>query len=1033
MSPTAGGIAPWAGASFELRLGAEFCVYMLAGDEAGLSPGAVSQVQPQAPKAIDDMVVRFGSGNIWAVQAKAGSLSLSWEGEFGKALRQLFRGVASGQIDPEDTRDRAILAVEDTASGTVKAFGRWLDKAQKQVSWADLEEASTSKQEMEFLKGIKALLEAPDEKLLPFLKALHIRQAPGFDQMADNLRAMLVRSCGVPASQAESALDIILAQVAHAAPLRGQIQPKDLIDALGAIPALWPSSEFAFRILDRPREEDIDRNPVRPAYVERPELALADPEKGVLVVGKKGGGKTRALARLAGGDMPALVVYGDIREGQVEMLLAAARRLDRLGSYQLIWDDVQKSPKAFSIALERLARRGDKARVLASCRRENLRQVQEVVSEDLLGRLAPIDLLDLQLPQAYVMAGSVALALGLNMDGAAQEALARHIVAGDGGPLFALASAALIKGRLGGVDRVRAGDVSGLPPDLVDVWKRLYAGLEDRSHMQSLLRTLRLLQKIGCPAEEKLVQMIYKEMMERGREDLRKAIEALEGLWIRRQESTIHSHAVSLEAVPWEEDMLHELEDLARGDGDDLGLGLLRGSISSYIQKKVPTTTEKRVRKDLLQRAAELGELAIKSFRLQGHEAHLGTALSNTSNALSELAGLETSREGRQKLLQKAIDYDEEAIEICRGMGLIAIVSMSLNNASNRCSDLAGLETNRDRKEKLMQKAIIYIEEAINIRRSLGLMADVADSLNNASIRYSELAGFETSQEGRWKLLKKAVEHIEESIKIHRDLGLMANVATSLSNASNRYSELAGFETSQEKRLRFLKQGTIYIEEAISIRRDLGLMANVAISLSNASNRYSELAGFETSQEGRWRLLKEAIEYLEESIKIHRDQGLMADVAASLNSASNRYSELAGFETSQEGRWRLLKEAISSIEEAIKIRRGLGLKGDLAISLGNATRSYMAMAEELDGPERAAFVDQALEYIEEALPLFRELGPVQYHALSLRDAIVTHLAASVPDRARLEALLAEGEALADAMGNAEAEVLYRQVRAILEG
>jgi|GEM_PF-3172404 len=1032
MSVTAGGIAGWAGAAFELRLGAEFCVHMLAGDEAGLSPGAVSQVQPQAPKAVDDMVVRFGSGNIWAIQAKAGALSLSWEGEFGKALRQLFGGVASGQIDPEDPRDRAILAIEDAASGTIKAFGRWLEKAQKQASLADLEEASTSKQEREFLMEIKALLQAPDGKLLSFLKALHVRQAPSFEQMAENLRGMLVRSCGVPASQSGSALDIILAQVVKAAPLRGQIKPKDLIAALGNIPALWPASELAFRILDRPREEDIDRNPVRPAYVKRPEIAAADSDKGVLVVGKKGGGKTRALARLAGGDMPALVVYGDIQEGQVEMLLAAARRLDRKGPYQLIWDDAQKSPKAFSQALERLARRGGKARVLASCRLENLRQVQEAVHEDLLGRLAPIDLLDLQLPQALEMAGSVALALGLDMDSDARMALARHIVAGDGGPLFALASAALIKERLGGVNRVRAGDVSGLPGDLVAVWKTLYAGLEDRPHMQSLLRTLRLLQEIECPAEEKLVQLVYKELMERGREDLRQAIVALEGLWIRREESFILSHAVSLEAVPCEEELLHELEDLARGDGDNLAVGLLRGSLCIYFQKKVPMAVDSQTRSDLLQRASDFGDMAIERFRRLGYAAYLGTALSEASNALSELARLEARPEGRQMLLQKAIDYDEEAIEICRGMGLIAIVSMSLNNASNRCSDLVGLETNRDRKEKLMQKAIIYIEEAINIRRSLGLMADVADSLNNASIRYSELAGFETSQEGRWKLLKKAVEHIEESIKIHRDLGLMANVATSLSNASNRYSELAGFETSQEKRLRFLKQATIYIEEAINIRRDLGLMANVAISLSNASNRHSELAGFETSQEGRWRLLKEAISYIEEAIKIQRDLELMADVAASLNNVSNRYSELAGFETNQEGRWRLLKKATIYIEEAIKIRRGLGLKGDLAISLGNANHCYMAMAGELDGPERAAFVNQALEYIEEAVPIFRELGPVQYHAQALRVAVITHLTAGVPDRPRLEALLAEGEALAGAMGNAEAAEFHRQVRARLE-
>ncbi|MBN1323337.1 MAG: hypothetical protein JW986_04965, partial [Methanotrichaceae archaeon] len=224
-----------------------------------------------------------------------------------------------------------------------------------------------------------------------------------------------------------------------------------------------------------------------------------------------------------------------------------------------------------------------------------------------------------------------------------------------------------------------------------------------------------------------------------------------------------------------------------------------------------------------------------------------------------------------------------------------------------------------------------------------------------------------------------------------------------------------------------------YIEEAIKIRRELGMMADVAMSLNNASLRYSDLAGLETSREGRQRLLEMAIAYIEEAITIYRGLGLMANVATSLNNASLRYSDLAGLETSREGRQRLLEKAIAYIEEAIKIRRDLGMMANVATSLGAANRCYMAMAMELEVPERAALVNQALEYIEEAVPIFRELGPVQYQAQALRVAVVTHFQSGLPDPARLDALLAEGTALADAMGDAEAAELYRQVRAILEG
>jgi hypothetical protein len=116
----AGGVANWSGADFELRLGVQFCVYMLVGDLAGLAPGAVSQVQPQAPEVIDDLVVSFETGAQWAIQAKAGGLTLSWKpsSRFAEALRQLYTGaVTKGQIDlAPGSLDRVELAVDDRAA-----------------------------------------------------------------------------------------------------------------------------------------------------------------------------------------------------------------------------------------------------------------------------------------------------------------------------------------------------------------------------------------------------------------------------------------------------------------------------------------------------------------------------------------------------------------------------------------------------------------------------------------------------------------------------------------------------------------------------------------------------------------------------------------------------------------------------------------------------------------------------------------------------------------------------------------------------
>jgi tetratricopeptide (TPR) repeat protein len=123
-----------------------------------------------------------------------------------------------------------------------------------------------------------------------------------------------------------------------------------------------------------------------------------------------------------------------------------------------------------------------------------------------------------------------------------------------------------------------------------------------------------------------------------------------------------------------------------------------------------------------------------------------------------------------------------------------------LNNASNRYSYLAGLEETKEARKEQLDKAVDYIEEAIGIRRELGLKAEVAMSLNNASSFYSYLAGLEETKEAREEQIDKAVDYIEEASGIYKELGLKAEVATTLNNASNRYSYLAGLEETKEAR-----------------------------------------------------------------------------------------------------------------------------------------------------------------------------------------------------------------------------------------
>jgi len=184
------------------------------------------------------------------------------------------------------------------------------------------------------------------------------------------------------------------------------------------------------------------------------------------------------------------------------------------------------------------------------------------------------------------------------------------------------------------------------------------------------------------------------------------------------------------------------------------------------------------------------------------------------------------------------------------------------------------------------------------------------------------------------------VAAIEEAVRLYRDLGLRTELATSLNNASNRYSDLAGQEETREGRVQLLEQAVATVEEAARLYRDLGLRAELAASLNNASLRYSDLAGQEETRDGRVQLLQQAVAAIEEAARLYHDLGLRADLAASLNNASLRYSDLAGQEETREGRVQLLQQAVAAIEEAVTIRRDLGLRADLATSLNNASNLY---------------------------------------------------------------------------------------------
>jgi len=719
-------------------------------------------------------------------------------------------------------------------------------------------------------------------------------------------------------------------------------------------------------------------------YIERPETEGLTTHQNIRILGTPGIGKTTAIYKIIERSNPELVVI--ITDAFTETDVNRLLREDLADNFLLVWDDFHVRPTLFMDTIYKLRNKFDNFYTLCAARSTEIEKINDEIPLafwDKVNLTEVITLKELERDQNIELIRLCCNEFNIEASDEVVLSLAAKNEHSAGTPLYIVS--VLIKFRDG---KIRVGDIENLPGDVVTLWKDIYfPGLSGDE--KAVLYCLKLLKLVHTSAFKEIVRGMWENIFEKRKADLFTAIESLKRkIWLKEAENTYSSFDVQLEAVKIGKEWFEDFETFVRSNElEQKYQSLLLFNLSYYYSEKIKESKTKKELSDNLEKAIKYIEEAIGIYRELGLKAEAAGSLNNASNFYSDLAGLEETKEGRKEKLDKAIKYIEEAIGIYKELGLKAEVAGSLNNASNRHSDLAGLEETKEGRKEKLDKAIKYIEEAIGIRRELGLKADVAMSLNNASNRYSDLVGLEDTKEGRKEKLDKAIKYIEEAIGIRRELGLKAYVASSLNNASRFYSGLAGLEETKEGRKEKLDKAIKYIEEAIGIRRELGLKADVATSLNNASNSYSDLAGLEETKEGRKEKLDKAVEYIEEAIGIRRELGLKADVAMSLNNASNFYSDLAGLEEMKEARKEKLDKAVEYIEEAIGIYEELGLKADVAMSLNNASNSYSDLAGLEETKEgRKEKLDKAIKYIEEAIGIYRELGLKADVATSLNNA-----------------------------------------------
>jgi hypothetical protein len=108
--------------------------------------------------------------------------------------------------------------------------------------------------------------------------------------------------------------------------------------------------------------------------------------------------------------------------------------------------------------------------------------------------------------------------------------------------------------------------------------------------------------------------------------------------------------------------------------------------------------------------------------------------------------------------------------------------------------------------------------------------------------------------------------------------------------------------------------------------------------------------------------------------RIRRRLGLHGDLTRSLNTVSDHYAESAELETTDADRRAALQKAVAALETALVIRRPLGLEGDLARSLIHLSARYGGPGMDGAYPGAAAPRHEAVAAGEEAVEISRRLA-----------------------------------------------------------
>jgi len=167
-------------------------------------------------------------------------------------------------------------------------------------------------------------------------------------------------------------------------------------------------------------------------------------------------------------------------------------------------------------------------------------------------------------------------------------------------------------------------------------------------------------------------------------------------------------------------------------------------------------------------KATKCAQDAIRHLLVIGEYSVLLMAYYSCAESFTWLAFIETNLEAKRVLLEKAVEMGREGLEHAEGSGCPVSTRNVFHALSNALYWLSNMETKVSEKSRLLEEALKYREQAINISQQVAPFDywTRGFSQNFRALVQAELSKTETDKEKKRKLLEKAVSSMENCLKL---------------------------------------------------------------------------------------------------------------------------------------------------------------------------------------------------------------------------------------------------------------------------